>query len=516
MLTYKTLIFVLSLPLLFLAAVSHAQKRNEDRSPAVAGMFYPGRADELTQMLAQFFAKAVARTDHGEVAAVIVPHAGYQYSGEVAASGFNQLDPDASYDTIFILGPSHRVGFEGAAVYCTGNFTTPLGTVIVNRELGEELVNNSPLFTARTDAHAVEHSVEVQIPFLQHHLNKPFRIVPIVLGHNSPEVCCKIAEALRPFMNGKNLFVVSTDFSHYPAYEHAVTVDKSVADAITSNVPDTLIKTMRLHENAGIHNLATTLCGASGVLTLMHMTSSASDITYHPIQYKNSGDTVDGDKSRVVGYHSIAVTRPRKAEKENTSFVLTPKDKETLLTIARDAVTSYVSRRPIPEIDADALSDVLRMPCGAFVTLKKAGQLRGCIGQFDAIGPLYTVVQEMAIAAASRDNRFSPVDEDEIKEIAIDISVLTPMQKIDSIHELELGKHGIYIRKGLRSGTFLPQVAQETHWTKHEFLGHCARDKAGIGWDGWKDAELYVYEALVFSDTLLAQLRPDQTTTTKP
>ncbi|MBA3014160.1 MAG: AmmeMemoRadiSam system protein B [Proteobacteria bacterium] len=498
MLTYKSLAFLL--PLLVLAVISHAQKRPEDRQPAVAGMFYPGRADELKQMLTTLFTKAIARKNLGHISAIIVPHAGYEYSGLVAASGFNQLDPDASYNTIFILGPSHRIGFEGAAVYCTGNFTTPLGTVVVNRELGEELVEKSKLFTTRTDAHAVEHSVEVQVPFLQQHLKKPFRIVPIVLGHNSPETCRAIGEALLPYMNDHNLFVISTDFSHYPDYNDAVAVDKSVANAIVSNSPDTLITTMRGHEESNIRNLATTLCGASGVLTLMYMTSASSDFAYHPIQYKNSGDTPDGDKRRVVGYHALTVTKQEKSEMEQTSFVLTPKDKETLLKIARNTVARYVTRQPIPEINPDSLSDILTMPCGAFVTLKNNGQLRGCIGQFDALGPLYSVVQDMAIAAASRDNRFTPVAEDEVKDLTIEISVLTPMKKINSVHELELGKHGIYIRQGLRSGTFLPQVATETGWTKHEFLGHCSRDKAGIGWDGWKDAELYVYEALVFGE----------------
>lgn len=500
MLTYQNITFALALPLLFCAAVSHVQRRSEDRDPAVAGMFYPGRADKLKQMLSALFAKAKARNNQYDPLAIIVPHAGYEYSGEVAASGFNQLDQDKSYETIFLLGPSHRIGFEGAAVYCTGNFNTPLGTVIVDRALGEALVHNSPVFSARTDAHAVEHSVEVQLPFLQHHLNKPFRIVPIVLGHNRPETCRTISEVLRPYMNSKNLFVISTDFSHYPTYSDAVTVDRSVANAIISNSPDILIKTMRHHEDSGIQGLATTLCGVSGVLTLMEMTSSSPDFSYHSIQYQNSGDTPGGDRNRVVGYHAITVTKQGKAEQDTTSFVLTPKDKETLLTIARNAVVHYVERSPIPEIDADSLSDILKMPCGAFVTLKNNGQLRGCIGQFDAIGPLYTVVQDMAIAAAARDHRFTPVEEDEVQDITIEISVLSPMRKIDSIHELELGKHGIYLRKGLHSGTFLPQVASDTHWTKHEFLGHCARDKAGIGWDGWKEAELYVYEAIVFGE----------------
>jgi hypothetical protein len=154
----------------------------------------------------------------------------------------------------------------------------------------------------------------------------------------------------------------------------------------------------------------------------------------------------------------------------------------------------------VPEVDSRKLSESLRRYAGAFVTLHKNGELRGCIGRFDATEPLYAVVQKMAVAAATEDYRFSPVTQKEINDIDIEISVLSPMRRVNSPDEIEMGKHGIYIRKGNRSGTFLPQVATETGWTKEEFLGHCAQDKALIGWDGWKDAEIYIYEAYVFSE----------------
>jgi AmmeMemoRadiSam system protein A len=140
------------------------------------------------------------------------------------------------------------------------------------------------------------------------------------------------------------------------------------------------------------------------------------------------------------------------------------------------------------------------MKAGAFVTLKENGELRGCIGRFTADIPLYQVIEEMAISSSTQDNRFLPVTAKEIDKLEIEISVLSPMKKISSIDEIVMGKHGIYIKKGWYSGTFLPQVATETGWSREEFLGHCARDKAGIGWDGWKDAEIYTYEACVFSE----------------
>ena len=436
--------------LLLLVSVCNSQNRSEDRRPAVAGQFYPGRPDELKRMLNYLFSKAVAHRDLPNVIAIIVPHAGYVYSGEVAASGFNQIDPNKRYDNVFILGPSHHVGFEGAAVYCSGNFITPLGTVEVNRQLGEELTKKNTMFTQRTDAHAYEHSVEVEIPFLQYHLKEHFRIVPIVLGANRPETCRKIGETLRPFLNEKNLFVISTDFSHYPGYNDAVKVDKATADAIVSNLPDHLMKTMRMYEQSGMANLATSLCGVSGVLTLLYMTSPRADVTYYPIQYKNSGDVPGGDKERVVGYYAIAVTKQAKPGK--VSFELDTKGKTALLAIARRTVEGYIRTRSIPKVDPETLSDALKTPCGAFVTLNKRGMLRGCIGRFDPSGPLYKVVQEMAVASATQDYRFKPVEEGEVKDLEIEISVLTPMRKIGSIDEFQLGKHGIYIRKGFVRG----------------------------------------------------------------
>jgi AmmeMemoRadiSam system protein A len=228
------------------------------------------------------------------------------------------------------------------------------------------------------------------------------------------------------------------------------------------------------------------------------MTERNADAEFTHIQYRNSGDTEYGEKSRVVGYNAIAVSL--KDKKESTEFKLTDKDKKDLLSIARTSIERFVKNRKKLEIEEKTIPSILKTPCGAFVTLKKDGNLRGCIGRFDASEPLYQVVQEMAIASSTQDYRFSPVESNEIPELKIEISVLTPMRRISSLDEIELGKHGIYIKKGNRSGTFLPQVATETGWTKEEYLGHCAQDKAGIGWNGWKDAELYVYEALVFGE----------------
>jgi len=478
---------------------SDGQTNLVDRQPVVAGQFYAGDAGRLKADLSSLFANAEPK-QLDNVVAIISPHAGYVFSGEVAASAFNQIDPQKKYDNIFVVASSHRVSFSGASIYNKGNYKTPLGKVKVNLELANKLVNNHTIFTFRQDAHSQEHSLEVQLPFLQYIMETDFQIVPIVIGTQNQSDCNLIADALKPYLNQRNLFVISSDFSHYPDYENAQVVDHLTADAIVSNDPDQLMGTLSSNSKKGVSNLATSLCGWSSVLSLMKMTTGRSDMQYHKVVYKNSGDAaLYGDKDRVVGYYSIAVTA-KKQEADPTGYFLQDEDKKELLHIARNTIENYIANGKSPEIKTEFLTERVQEPCGAFVTLHKEGKLRGCIGRFDAKEPLYLVVQEMAISASTKDYRFPKVTADEIDELDIEISVLTPMQKIKSIDEIELGKHGIYIKKGYSSGTFLPQVATETGWSKEEFLGHCARDKAKIGWDGWKNADIFIYEALIFSE----------------
>ena len=180
--------------------------------------------------------------------------------------------------------------------------------------------------------------------------------------------------------------------------------------------------------------------------------------------------------------------------------MLSTEDKKDLLEIARLTLDNYIRKGVAPSVNNDHYSVALETHAGAFVTLQKNGNLRGCIGRFQPNQPLYQVVRDMTISASTKDYRFKPVTTAELEEIELEISVLTPMVRIQDPSEILLGLHGIYIKKGSNSGTFLPQVATQTGWTLEEFLGHCARDKAQIGWNGWKDAEIYTYEALIFSE----------------
>ncbi|MGD9930960.1 MAG: AmmeMemoRadiSam system protein B [Mangrovibacterium sp.] len=488
--------------LLSLSVAVRAQSRDNGRfarQPAVAGSFYPADPDQLKTRLQELFKPYVNVSPGKDVAALIVPHAGYVYSGKVAASAYARLDPEKKYPRIFLIGTSHHLLLEGASIYNKGHYRTPLGMVNVDTLVADRLIRDNPLFEYVPAAHAKEHSLEVQLPFLQYRLNHPFKIVPILIGTQSEKAIEQLAGALRPYFQEGDLFVISSDFSHYADDAGAREADKITREAILTNSPGKFLQALRKNEGKHIPGLATSCCGWSSVLTLLNLSSAEPGISVKHIRYMNSGDAEYGEKSRVVGYHAFAFERSSESA-QTTGFSLTDAEKIQLLQMARSAIEARMLHHYLPDVDSAQLSERLKTPCGAFVTLEKKGKLRGCIGRFGEKEPLYRIVREMAVAAAFQDYRFDPLQFTELAEVDIEISVLTPLQRIETIDEFELGKHGIYIIQGERHGTFLPQVAANTGWTKEEFLGHCARDKAGLDWDGWKDAELYIYEALVFSE----------------
>jgi len=425
---------------------------------------------------------------------LIVPHAGYVFSGKVAASAYNQIPPAIFPKRIFILASSHHHHFQGASVFYSGNYETPLGPVDVDIETGMKLSKDNTLFSGNEDVHVDEHSLEVQLPFLQYKLGSKLRIVPIILGTHQPEELRKLADALRPYFTSDNLFVVSSDLSHYPGYNDAIKTDRATTEAILTNSPGNLLKVLENNKKLKIPGLVTSLCGWSSVLTLLYLTEG-SNYSFQWIDYQNSGDQpVYGDHGRVVGYSAISVY-----SSGNEDFILSDEEKQSLLNIAVKAIRDYVisgKRNPGDKMD---YSGNKGDQCGAFVSIYNRGKLRGCIGRFESNGSLSETVSEVAVSAAV-DRRFAPVSKEELDDLTIEISVLSPLKKISSSREIVLGKHGIYIKKGWSSGTFLPQVAGKYGWTVEEFLGRCSRDKAGIGWDGWKSSELYTYEAIVFSN----------------
>lgn len=309
---------------MFSSMLLSAQKQEnmevKDRKPAVAGMFYEEDSAALEKHLQRLFDEAKAPVRDAEVAAVIAPHAGYVFSGGVAASAFNQISPDAKYDRVFLIGSSHRKAFEGASVYTQGDYITPLGKVEVDQEVARHLVESSSVVSDDPSPHKEEHSLEVQLPFLQHHLKHPFKLVPIVVGPHDASSPSDLAHLLDPWFKPGNLFVISTDFSHYPPYEKAREVDSLTAKAILSNDPSELNRRLERNKFQNIEGLATSLCGWTSVLTLMHLTKDKDDLEYVDVEYKNAGDSRMGDKDKVVGYHAISVFRENEKKKKMTIF----------------------------------------------------------------------------------------------------------------------------------------------------------------------------------------------------
>ncbi|OFY43586.1 MAG: AmmeMemoRadiSam system protein B [Bacteroidetes bacterium GWF2_40_14] len=279
-----------------------------DRQPAVAGSFYPADKQKLHKELENIFASAIPKRC-SNVRAIICPHAGYIYSGEVAASAFNQIDTDIAYKRIFVIASSHQEWFEGAAVYCDGDFIMPFGTVPVDRSFGKMLVERFPvLFTSDRGPHQKEHSLEVQLPFLNHILKSEYSIVPIIIGTSDKDICKEIALTLKPYFTPENLFIISSDFSHYPNYADAQKVDDITKEAILANNPDVLLASIKKTAEKKIPHLVTSLCGWTSVLTLLYMTSNEKSLEYIAVDYRNSGDVeYYGETNRVVGYWGIAV-----------------------------------------------------------------------------------------------------------------------------------------------------------------------------------------------------------------
>jgi AmmeMemoRadiSam system protein B/AmmeMemoRadiSam system protein A len=467
-------------------------QNKKNRTAAFAGKFYPDTKQKLTTQLEDLFKKAKQPDEnYSALRALIAPHAGYVFSGEVAASAYNQIPTDALYKRIFVLASSHQYRFKGASVYNCGNYVTPLGEIEVDQKLANQLIDSSSLFFGKTEAHQYEHSLEVQLPFLQYKFGTKIILVPIILGTDNPDDCKKIADVLRPWFTKENLFVISTDFSHYPDYYDANKLDYITAQTICSNEPKQLLKVLKKNKKLQIKNLATSLCGWTSVLTLLYLTEN-ENVTLVKTDYRNSGDSKPyGEKDQVVGYWAISVFN------EPESFTISDEEKQELLTKARSSITYFVEngKKRVPEPPNS--KGILNKSAGVFVSIYVKNELRGCIGSFAAEDTLNKQVQNLAVSAAC-DRRFEDLHPNDLDNMELEISVLSPLKKIKSPEEIELGKHGIYIKKGYNTGTFLPQVATKTGWNLSEFLGHCSRDKAGLGWNGWKSAELFTYEAFVF------------------
>ncbi|KPJ66373.1 hypothetical protein AMJ44_08430 [candidate division WOR-1 bacterium DG_54_3] len=451
------------------------------RKPAVAGMFYPETKAELSKQIKHFLDNVKYRKVKGELIALIVPHAGYDYSGQVAAYAYKELE-GRRFKRVILIGPSHHVTFDGISVGEFDYYETPLGRVEVDRDFANKLVKSGGKISFIRAAHLREHSLEVQLPFLQTVLRKEFKIVPLIFGNSSFKNSQNLAISLAKLVDEDTLIVCSTDWSHYHDYETAKKMDRKGIDAVLQGDIASFAEMLEKGECEA--------CGVPAVITTMLLADSLGVNKIQLLKYANSGD-VTGDRSKVVGYAAIAFAYE--------SSPLSDEEKKELLMIARKTLESYLSKKKVPEFKVP--KGTLMERRGAFVTLTKDGKLRGCIGYIQPIKPLAEAVQDMAIAAATRDTRFPSVIRSELPEIEIEISVLSKLQKVNNIDEIKIGRDGLYIIKGLRSGLLLPQVATDWGWDRKQFLEEVCY-KAGLPKDAWKDEDtiLYRFSADVFHE----------------
>lgn len=478
----------------FLKKEKNMPKQDEKkivREPVVAGMFYPDNEAELSSMIDGFLEKAELPKLDNYIRGLIVPHAGYIYSGPVAAYGYKALI-GKDIRTVILIGNSHQEYFDGISVYEKGYFRTPLGDVEIDEDLAKKIITANEKITFKESAHINEHSIEVQLPFLQKVLSSQggFRIVPIIMGNDSEQTVDILINALKNLIDDNTLLIASSDLSHYPKYEDAKYSDGKVIEAILIGKRENLRKTISGLEGKGISNLQTCVCAQGSIEVIMGLLGNKN---VKLLKYANSGDTA-GDKSQVVGYGAIVFTT-NKSENE-----LGKEEQKRLLEIARQSLEAYIKEgKTLKFEESDPL---LNKPMGAFVTLKKHAELRGCIGVFEPDIPLYQVVAETVISSAVNDPRFMPVTKDELDELEYEISVLNPLKKVHSWKDIEINKHGVKIVKGMRSGVFLPQVATENNWDRDTFLSVLCTQKTGLASDCWKDpeTEIYVFTAQVFDE----------------
>lgn len=474
------------------------------REPAVAGLFYPGDPGELSRAIEGYLAAVKPAALPGRLRALICPHAGYRYSGPVAAHGYRLLE-GRSYETVILLAPNHYASLYGASVTAAAVYRTPLGDVPISEKAAQlaaiapfqpekpaELTRPSwwPQSSRKPPADGSdtpdtwEHSGEVQVPFLQKTL-RDFKLLSVVMGPTDPTAA---ATALAGLLDDRTLLVVSSDLSHYHPYDEATNRDARTVQAICN------LDAKALREDSA--------CGIYPVATLMQL-ARLKGWTPRLLDYRNSGDT-SGDRSRgVVGYASIAFYE------ETGGQTYSPAERKQLLALARTSLTSIVTDHKVFDPGRAEFPPKLGENKGCFVTLTTGGQLRGCIGHILPQEPLFRAIIDNAVSAAVRDQRFRPVQPEELDRIEIEVSVLTEPAPLaftspeDLLAKLQPHRDGLVLQMNGRGATFLPQVWEQIP-DKEQFLAALAQ-KAGCAPDQWRQpgTTVAIYHVEAFKESEL-------------
>ena len=435
------------------------------RPAAVAGAFYPAQTSALSGTVLALLAKAAANSESDVTApkAIIVPHAGYIYSGATAALAYAQLAAARGrIRRVVLLGPVHRVAVRGLALPGAAAFATPLGEIEIDLAAVAALAG-MPQVIVSPAAHAQEHSLEVQLPFLQSVLND-FKLLPLAVGNATP---AEVAQVLERLWGGpETLIVISSDLSHFLPYASAQALDQ-----------DTVQQIMKFDGTLN-HQQA---CGATPVNGLL-LAARQHGLQVRLLGLCNSGDST-GDKARVVGYASLAFT-------QGPAQPVQSSDAErgaTLLAIARAAISTALGRAQSAREDAPWL----REAGASFVTLTQNGQLRGCIGSLEARRALLADVKANAVAAATQDPRFPALTASELAQTEVEVSLLSPLQPMtfaseaQALAQLRPGIDGVLFEYGQHRSTFLPQVWEQLP-DAAQFMAHL-KHKAGLAPNFWAD-----------------------------
>jgi len=469
------------------------QGAGKKRQAVAADTFYPSNPDLLARMVDDYLAP-VKPDNLGQVVALVVPHAAYIYSGHVAAHAFAQLK-GKQISRVIIIAPSHIERVAGASIYDGTAYQTPLGDVPVDTEFAQKLASQSPRLRLSSAGHESktadgrgEHAIEVEIPFLQRALGS-FKIVPIIVGDQRYETCRALGVALAKLItDSSTVILASSDLSHYHPYAEATAMDKKLLAAVSDG--DYLGLTRNLGRGTW------EACGGSPIIATM-MAAERMGATARVLKQANSGDSVAGDRKQVVGYGAVVFVKNESAPAP-MDYSLGQAEQARLMDIAHRSVEKAVLERGLYDCSDGGLS-ALTEERGAFVTLTHRGRLRGCIGYVEPVKPLCHTVRDVAAHAATADQRFLPVSGSELPDLQYEISVLSALRRVKDVKEIQIGRHGLLIKKGDHEGLLLPQVATENKWDLTAFLQQTCV-KAGLPPSAWQDGEsdIFCFTAFVF------------------
>lgn len=510
----KNIIIIITVVLISISC-SPKETSAKIKKSNLAGTWFSSNAEELKGQIDALLSSTGARAGIQHPLVLILPHAGYVYSGKTAAAGYRTIGAPGKNiihpNLIIILGPSHHTALNGCAVLAMDFYETPLGKVKINNDIAQKLAGD--LIKDNPEAFEKEHSLEIHLPFLQRifgdKLKGDIQILPILVGEMSIADAKKTAELIASAVSGtRPLFIVSSDFTHYGprfAYQPFRSGTKEVLakqiEALDSGAIDFILKKDLAGFEGYVEKTGATICGRNPIKVAMAL--PVENFKAEKIMYDTSGH-ITGDYTNSVSYTALCFAGALQGtarENEGGMDLLTNEDKKFLLKIARENIASWlVKRRGVAIFPTDVPKNC-HLIRGGFVTLKKNGHLRGCIGYVSGTKSIIKTVLDNSYNAAFKDPRFDPLQPDELKDVTIEISILTEPGIVKSIEEIKTGRDGLIMEQGMNRGLLLPQVATEQGWDRNTFLDQTCV-KAGMSPGCWKDSDtkIFRFQAIVFGE----------------